>query len=283
MSNQDHVGAVKKALDLTVRIAALNNNLSILSLQQFRAKPLPPERQIIPVVYPPIKPEVKFWCVELLPAIVFWPWIIIYYLNGYQKKKEAEAERIRNSPEYQQQCAEIDEGVRLKQHAVDMQHQKQLLEYQNEILPKYQKELAEWTQNHNAEIEKTRSALQQAKSNLTGHYEQTKIIPAQYRDADALRYIYDAISTSDYTVREAIDMYDRDRQRRLEAERIYEQQRANNLARQQNELLYEQNDLLDEQNAISERARRQEQRAEFVRAVQHHNTNKTLNKIVNKK
>ena len=66
----------------------------------------------------------------------------------------------------------------------------------------------------------------------------------------------------DSTTKEAIDLYDRDRQRALEAQRI--------------EALAEQTAALEEQNAIADQARRDANRAAFVAAVQRHNTNKYL-------
>ena len=81
---------------------------------------------------------------------------------------------------------------------------------------------------------------------------------------DALQYIYDMISTSDYDVRQAI-----------EEMRLQEQQQANALA-------MEQNDLLDRQNSIAEKARRDANIAAAVGAVQRHNTNKTIKKWMEK-
>ena len=86
---------------------------------------------------------------------------------------------------------------------------------------------------------------------------------------DALQYIYDMISTSDYDVRQAIEYFDKSQQRALEEMRLQEQQQANALA-------MEQNDLLDRQNSIAEKARRDANIAAAVGAVQRHNTNKTI-------
>lgn len=80
---------------------------------------------------------------------------------------------------------------------------------------------------------------------------------------DALQYIYDMISTSDYDVRQAIEYFDKS------------QQQANALA-------MEQNDLLDRQNSIAEKARRDANIAAAVGAVQRHNTNKTIKKWMEK-
>ena len=117
--------------------------------------------------------------------------------------------------------------------------------------------------------------MAQAKKELAALYGETRIVPAQYRRVDALQYIYDMISTSDYDVRQAIEYFDKSQQRALEEMRLQEQQQANALA-------MEQNDLLDRQNSIAEKARRDANIAAAVGAVQRHNTTKTIKKWMEK-
>ena len=126
-----------------------------------------------------------------------------------------------------------------------------------------------------AQIRKEEQELSQAKKELAALYGETRIVPAQYRRVDALQYIYDMISTSDYDVRQAIEYFDKSQQRALEEMRLQEQQQANALA-------MEQNDLLDRQNSIAEKARRDANIAAAVGAVQRHNTNKTIKKWMEK-
>ena len=274
--NNEHVTAVKKALDLSILISESQEKLNCLSRERFDTKPQPPSHKTATCQYPEIKPKTPFWSIQLLPAIFFWPWIIIYYFTIYKKRKEADIEQIRNSPEYLQQCTLIEEEAKRNQKKFDEEYQIALEEYNTVILPKYQKALEEWTSKHNKKIADTETILKNAESNLAEHYEATKIVPLQYRKIEMLQYIYDMISTSDYSIKEAIEMYDKERQRRLEEERIYEQQRANQLADEQNQLAYDQNELLDQQNRIADRARKDARNAAVVNAVQRHNTNKTL-------
>lgn len=224
-SRADQIQALKKALDLSIQIANIKTQLSSLRSQKYDPKPTPPVLQKIPKPqYPEIKPSIPFWTLELLPALVFWPWIIIYYFTGYQDKIKAEKERIRNTPEYQQQCAAMDEAVRQRQIAADEQYRMKLKEYQEVILPKYEKALAEWTQRRNKELEEQEAALNRAEKELAAHYEATKIVPAQYRKIDALRHIYDVVRTSNYTILQAIDNYNQMVQQQIEAERLRVQQ-----------------------------------------------------------
>ena len=98
--------------------------------------------------------------------------------------------------------------------------------------------------------------------------------------------VYEIMKTSNYTVREALEIYDRNRQMELTRQHIAAQQNtAQELAYQnsaldaQNELLYMQAQIADEANAIAEEARRDANRAAFIATVQRHNTNKALNRM----
>lgn len=268
MYNQEHVIAVKKALDLSILISKTKDSLSELKSEKFKDEPTAPVRQIFSPNYPEIKSTVEFWSIKLLPTILFLPWIVIYYFI-YKKEKEADIERIRNSSEYRNKCAIIDKEIKQKQEIADKEFKQKLEEYNNTVLAEYKKDLAEWTKQHNQKISDKENILESATKELSEHYLENRIIPTQYREIEILQYIYDMISTSDYSIKEAIDMYDKERQRRLEDERIYQQQQANALA-------MEQNDLLIQQNAINERARRNARNAAIVGAVQRHNTNKIL-------
>ncbi|MBQ9992914.1 MAG: hypothetical protein IJP33_05765, partial [Firmicutes bacterium] len=221
------IEAIRKALDLTATINSYNGTLSQLRSQQYDPKPTPPTApRPVQAQYPEIKPQVPFWSVEVLPTLFFWPWIIIYYFTGYKKKKETEAERIRNTPEYRQQCAVLDEIARQKQHTLEEQYRQNLKVYQEDTLPKYEKALADWTVKHNKEIAELEASLDKAKKELVTHYAATKIVPEQYRTAEALRHIYEVMRSSNYTIPQAIDNYDQKIRQQIEEERLRVQQAA---------------------------------------------------------
>lgn len=283
MNQQEQIAAVGQALTLTTRIAETKEKLEELEGETFRSKPLPPKQTTITASYPEIKPDVPFWTKALLPALVFWPYLIIYYFTTYKKATDAEYERIKNSEEYKARCRAVDEDRQRRQAAADKQYQAAMKEYNETILPAYQKELEAWTKRIRSEITAARDTLRDAEEQLEALYADTKIVPAQYRDMDALEYLYDMISSSDYSIREAIEMYDKERQRRLEEQKIHAQQRANTLADQQRQLTCEQNDLLQQQNAISDRARKDARNAAIIGTVQRHHTNKMLKDAFRKK
>lgn len=285
--DNNKVETLKKVLDLEVYIKETKRTLSKLHHMSFDSAPEPPVCQKINKTYPEIKPTIKFnWIIALVPLfignVLFWKlaeagdevdavfiflmlpiWIIVYYFAIYKKQKTKNIEQIRNSAEYEAQCAEIDAECDRQQAIANQKYEEETRLYETEILPNYQKKLDEWTANHEKKIEQTQQDLRNAQQNLSLIYQETKIVPSQYRTIEALNYIYEMISTSDYDIKEAVDMYDKAIQRQQEAARIEELQRANDLADQQNYHLAQQNALIDEQNAISERQRMDDRRREL--------------------
>lgn len=222
----EQIQAIKTALDLSLQIANKKNQLNAVSAQTFKAKPVAPiKQQIVQPQYPAIKPQVPFWSAELLPALIFWPWIIIYYFGGYQTKLKEETERIRNTPEYQQQCAAINEAHRQRVAAAEEKYQAALKQYNEKTLPEYEKELAQWTSKHTEEVAAVKAELDKLERELAAHYDTTKIVPIHYRSIDALRYIYDAMRSSNYTIAQAISSYEQAVQRQIEMERLEEERR----------------------------------------------------------
>ena len=272
MNTPEQVEALKQALDLTQRAEQLQEKSGALAGQTFKSKPAPPVHTEIKIEYPAIQSNVSFWSIELLPTLVFILWPIFYYFLFYKKRKEADIERIKNSPEYKASCAKAEEEARIKQAEADARFAAEKKKYEEEILPQYEKDLAAWQKKHDEDLAACRDELSQTRSTLAKLYEDTKIVPLQYRSIPALRHIYNTVSTSDYSVREAIEAYDQEIARQLEVTRIQEQQRANDIADEQNELLAEQND-------IAEKARKDARNAAIAGVIQSHNRNKSLKGI----
>lgn len=230
-------------------------------------------------------------------TVAYWA----YKRSEYSKKEKLLSESFMHSPGYLNAKAQADEAARLKQEEVNRELQQQQARYDEEykiakeqydtvILPQYEKERSEWEEQHKQKKQAVSNRLAEDKEAQSKLYETTKIIPAQYRSMDALSYIHQVMSTSDYNLREAIEMYEKELSRRQEAERIEQMHRANALADEQNYRLMEQNrhmmeqnDLLAEQNDLEEKAQRHQERADFVKAVQRHNTNKYLKQSLEKK
>lgn len=273
---QDQVSIINGALELTKLISNTNNRLSDYEFESFREKPQPPQKQTVTVKYPKITTAVKFWQPILLVTLVFPIFPIIYYFCMYKPKRDEDLNRIRNSEEYKDQCRRIDEDARLQQEKYDNEYADAKKQYENVVVPGYEREKTEWEEDLKKRIDEAQALLKKSQTELSELYEQTKIIPVQYRSIDALQYVYDVISTSDYSIKEAVEMYEKECQRRLDEERLNEQKVANSLANQQNE-------LLGEQNRIADRARREAAISGVVGTVQHHNTNKILKENFTKK
>lgn len=208
-----------------------------------------------------------------------------YWFNkrkGYSARLDELNAQLPSTPEYIAAKAEIDEEVVRVQKELDEQYAKEKAEYDNVILPRYKKALATWTTEHNDKLNRTSERLENAINEQKTLYENTRIIPMQYRDIDALTYIYELMSTSEYTVKEAVDMYDKAIQREQEYARTQELGRQNALLEEQNMLAEEQNELLGEQNQIAQKARREAALRGVVGMVQQRNTNKYLKDLVDR-
>ena len=279
MNNNEQIQNVKKALELSQAISDRQNQLLSVKKEKFKPVPDEPKKETFKSIYPEIKSTVKInWWLFLLPTVIFLPWPIIYYFI-YKNKKDADIANIKLSADYQNQCREIDRQTAEKQRLYDEKYAADKKKYDEVIIPQYNSEYQEWADNKEQEQAALESELSNLKTGLEKHYSETKIVPLQYRSIDTLQYLYDTVSTSDYSIREAIDIFDRNEQRKLDELRLEEQQKSNELTNEQNQLAYEQNLLLDRQNSIAEKARREANAAAVTGAIQRHNTNKSLKKI----
>lgn len=312
--NQLQLDDVKKALDLSSKIDDLEERQEQIQDQHFREEPSAPIHERIGKQYPPIKLTMKKdytildWMITFIPWIVIVAtlisdgmlfnsdgtgiallfgllvfsaipqliWMLIYRFSIWGRIKESS---IAKSSKYKKQCAEIDREVAERQAEADAKYDAEMQEYNEVIMPQYQQEKAEWNARKKDTLDKIRKALDYFNNELSQHYQLTKIVPLNYRNTHTLSEIYTIMANSAYDVDRAIDIYDRNEQRKLDEARLREQQRANRLADEQNRLAYEQNQLLDEQNSIAEEARRDANRAATVAAIQRHNTNKALKNL----
>ncbi len=212
----------------------------------------------------------------LLGLFVLVAWTVMYFIYRFLFFHFIGEKQIANSSKYKAQCAEIDRQAEYQQRIADEKYFREKKEYDEVVIPQYEAALKEWRETQNKKIADADTQLEQLEGELSAHYESTKVVPVQYRTIAALKYIYSMISTSDYDVKEAIDLYDRKVQRELDEAKLREQRRANALADEQSALIDEQNALLDQQNSIADRARHEARQAAAVAAVQRHNTNKLL-------
>lgn len=222
-SRSGQISALKMALDLSITIAEVKKQLNHETKQTYTPRPIAPVKQEVPApVYPEIKTGVQFFDKERLVNTLFGGG---NYFTERKKEVQAEEERIRNSPEYKQQCAAIDEEYRRKVAAAEEEYRIKLKQYHESVLPPYERGFAVWEKQHKEELASLKAELARLEKELTEHYEATKIIPAQYRRIDALRYIHDVMDSSNYSIAQAVHNYDMAVQRQIERERLEEEQR----------------------------------------------------------
>ena len=243
---------IKRALDLSKRVVDTGNTCkSIISEKFNREKPTPPLKKMAQLEQQPINSNLKFdWKIAFIPSIVamllltfvWWgvlifflsiAWIPYYYFCIYKKKKEKQIGEIKNSLEYNKRCADAKRKFSELQEEYDASFQKEQKKYETEILPKYLEDLELWEKDHNIKVEKTKEDFQTAKNELDTFFEENKVVPVQYRTIDALQYIHDIMSSSDYNVKEAIEMYDRNEQLKIEEQKRLDQKQANEQALEQ--------------------------------------------------
>ena len=293
MNHEEQLGVVRRALELENLVARAEGTLKNVR----RNKPKPPSRparQVIEKQYPELTPKVKFFkpgC--LIPIAAFYLgfeaiglmfesglaaiagivvvilslwWGYRYATTDYPRQKEEDLERQRNDAAYLEQCRAIDRDVAQRQAEADRAYEEAVKDYNTNIFPKYEEKLAAWEEL----LSQAESTEALAKEEREKHYLETSLIPMMYRNRDVLKFVCEFMETStDYDIKESIEMYERKEQSKREERAIEAQQDANWLANQQNA-------LLDRQNEIAENARRDQNISNAVAAWQRHKINKSL-------
>lgn len=303
MGYEDQVAAVKRALDLEIQVQQAKRTVTSIRFKTFcKAEPKPPVLQKAVYNEPPIQTTVKLdiprmvgpWLAGILlvlltlfTGITFLMvigqivaafglvWVFYYYFKVYKAQKKASYEQIKESAEYKQLCAQAQEETRKTQQKYDAEFALAKTEYENVTLPNYKKELKAWKEKNAAELSEAEAELEKLSKELAQHYDETRIVPVQYRNIEALDFIYSMISTSDFDVKRAIEKYDENINRNLEAAKLRAQQQANELASQQNA-------LLENQNEIAQKARRDANIAAVASTIQQHKLNKTIKDMSSK-
>lgn len=304
MKHSDEVIIVKKALDLEKE--AQKCNVAYQRIKNESApviSPAPVKRSVEKPDYPTVKSDLKFnWRKVLVPMFVLFllealcvslsifelfvfpigtlSWIawIVFCIKDHFKEKKANVVEISNSPEYQAACAEIDKRYHDELNEAENEYNAKMDEYNKTVVVEFNKNLAIWKSEHEASLGQAKIAKDNADKELENHYNSTQVIPAKYHDIDVLDYIYSLISSSQYSLKECYNDYERNESRKLEEAKIREQQLANELAEAQANLTAEQNYLIDEQNSIAKKTRRDQNLSNIVGIMQRHNTNKILNR-----
>ena len=290
LENNEALVVVNKALQLENEMDINKRNYDETLGEKYPdIQPPPVKRMVQRMENPPIEHGMKFsfglWLgvtavFGLIIAIsklysVFAVLLMIWWIGYpifYNVKKSSVIERTRNSAEYQAACANIDNQFQMQLQYADYEWKEQMAYYNSVIVPEYNSQKALWESDYQDRLHMVRMSYDESVAKLEQHYSETRIIPQKYHNIQALEYIYTILNTSQYSLKEAIDDYERYIQQQLELQKLEAQRAANELAYQQAELTAEQNDIM-------EKTRRDQNIANIVSAVQRHNTNKKLNQL----
>lgn len=315
--NKETIAMIKQILEDEESLDKLREKEDYEKKQCFpKEKPLKPEREQVTRRYTPVfsqlKPDYIKWCRPLIvtglmfivamilsaipPLAIFMALLIfadIFLIGGsviyiiycrvvtFPKEKKADEERIRNSREYKEECSKLNLEYDKKQEELDKKFKNRMDAFQKES-DAWDKDYHKWQKEKEKSISKIKEEISILESKRDRLYDDLNAIPVHYRKTEIIRYIYHAVSTSDYTIKEAIDLYDRNEQRKIDEARLREQQIYNQLQEEANAYADEMNDLQREANETAAKARRDMNIANAANIYQNHKRNKMLDRM-NKK
>ena len=315
--NKETIAMIKQILEAEESMDKLMEKEDYEKKRRFpKEKPIKPEREQVVRRYNPVlsqlKPDYTKWSRPLIvtgllfiaamilsaiPPLSMFMTLLIFadiFLIGasviyiiycrvviFPKEKKADEERIRNSREYKEECRKQDTEYDKKQEELDRKFKNHLDAFQKES-DTWEKNYREWQKEKEKTIRKIKEDISLLESKRDRLYDNLNAIPVHYRKTEIIRYIYHAVSTSDYTIKEAIDLYDRNEQRKIDEARLREQQIYNQLQEEANAYADEMNDLQREANETAAKARRDMNIANAANIYQNHKRNKMLGRM-NKK
>lgn len=205
--------------------------------------------------------------------------VYIFYqrIAVFPKEVKADEARIRDSREYKEKCRQMDLEYDKKQEELDREYREKLNAFQREYAL-WETEYRKWQQKTEEKFHELEKEMADLEAHCDMMYDKLNAIPTHYRRTEIIRYIYNAISTSDYTIKEAIDLYDRNEQRKIDEARLREQQIHNQLQEEANLYADEMNELQREANETAAKTRRDMNIANAANIYQNHKRNKMLDK-----
>lgn len=206
-------------------------------------------------------------------------WIPIY-ISLYFHVKDKDEQAKAKTPEWQVHIAQMNK------EAEDLYNQK-YAEYQ-EACKKYESNLDIWYTEYNKWYNAKTIKLKEISAKVDEYRNRVQrlfdynVIPNQFRNYEAVSYIYSVMLSSNYSIKDATVSYENKLNRDLQQQRIYEQQIQNERLAEQADIMYDQNDLLAEQNEIARKTRRDINLGNLVNTMQNHNRNKLLKESMRK-
>lgn len=283
---------VKEALYMTNAVLGSRENIESLTKAynkwaeaEYPSKPDPPKLKVepevqpeVPKVLPSIKRILRVYAILLIELIlpistddkailVMASFMLIpfYLFFTYPIRRKKLIKQMQSAPEHQEEYRKRLAERYERQKANEERHIRDMEEYETKTIPEWEAGQSEWPEKkaykmkfYEDAVNSAYSSLKEKVTELNDFYIKTGLIPVGYRDPDTLESLCRILGSSDYDIKSAIELLDRNRQMSM---------------------LAEQNDYLAQQTAIAERTMREARLHYVASAVQHHNTNKQLKQI----
>lgn len=295
MTREEQLSTIKQLRDLTADLEWQQDTLDELEWSSYD----PPEKPVLKTYTKPEYPEPEssmrfnwkvfnyFWAItaliflgicKLFDTSIFLLLhvaITIGYIMKYREMKKKDVEKVRNSAEFKDKLKQIDDDYDSLVSAAKAKYEKDMDEWKNELMPRYEINKVKYEAKKREDIANCKAAITNDKREISRIYGETKILPTAYRTLPILEYVEEFMTSSNFDVDRAIENYDREQQRCIDENRFQQEVYYNQL---QEKMV----DAQERANSIADRARRDANRADFVAAVQRHNTNKHLKNLTGK-
>ncbi len=248
--------------------------------------------------------QIKIGAVLLFTILLPFAFIVLIAIfvttfGNYNEKRKALNSELIENPEY---IAAVEEAERIaekknkeaqeeylkEKERLENLNKEAIEEYNNITIPQYNTELALWKNQQVRKIEIISNDLKLNKETLENLYTETRMVSATYRELWILDWLYKDMSTSDHDIRYATELLDRDRQR-LATEKagqitVDAINSMTNDMRQGFTAIYDAvetgNEIQQSTLATLSKTRRDMNISNIIGTVQHHNTNKKIDKVL---
>lgn len=201
----------------------------------------------------------------------------IYRGHQFDQLIKEDVTRIKASKAYKDEYQRRLDAQEHQQKKFDSEYEFENAQYEKcyDIWKEHKKS---WESDRDKRYEETVAEYLSEKYVLYKMFNEFDKIPKQYRFMECIEYIKDVLATSDVDIKTALEMYDRERQRKLENERIVAMNRHNDLQEQYNAEMEYQSELQERANDIAQKHRREAAALGAYNAYQNHKQTKILEK-----
>ena len=201
----------------------------------------------------------------------------IYRGHEFDQLIKEDVIRIKASKAYKDEYQRRLDAQKHKQKKFDSEYESENAQYEKSY-DLWKEHKKSWESDRDRRYEEAVAEYLSEKYILYKMFNEFGKIPKQYRFMECIEYIRDVLATSDVDIKTALEMYDRERQRKLENERIVAMNRHNDLQEQYNAEMEYQSELHERANDIAQKHRREAAALGAYNAYQNHKQTKILEK-----